>query len=548
MVGTVIFGLVLASSCHSLASLSQRYGRPPTLDVVHSLLTPIWVPQLRQRWRFRAHRSQLPPGPKTIRTGVRKPWLWFQELTKEYGDGDVVYIQMGPTPTIILGSAQAAWDLLEKRGAIYSSRPRFIMGGELLSGGMRGLMAPSSAFWRRWRKALHNGFMQRQSESYRPIQNLESRVLMHDLLTNPKEFRTHLERYAASVIVTVTYGRRVEDARTDAVVRANAESMSRLTSVNNPGKFAIERYPALKYVPSIFAPWKAEVLRQRQKDINMYLGLVNEVKDKMKREVAVDCFTTYLIDKQENHGLDDLELAYAAGSPFGAGVETSAGSLASFLLACVKFGQGFIPKAQAELDKVVGSDRLPTFEDMVSLPYVTAIVSETLRWRPITVLGGTPRASIADDTYRGMFILKGSIVIAPLWSIHLNENDFPDPHRLLPECFLEERQYPGLFGHSAFGWGRRVCPGLHLGHPSVTLNIARILWGFNVSLAKNERGENIEVDMLVNLFAFSDGFNSSPLPFECLITARSSKHVQVIEQEFQDALRHLKNYAADSED
>lgn len=138
---------------------------------------------------------------------------------------------MGPTPTIILGSAQAAWELLEKRGAIYSSRPRFIMGSELLSGGMRGLMAPYSAFWRRWRKALHNGFMQRQSESYRPIQNLESKVLMHDLLTNPKEFRTHLERYAASVIVTVTYGRRVENVRTDAVVRANAEAMDRLTSV-----------------------------------------------------------------------------------------------------------------------------------------------------------------------------------------------------------------------------------------------------------------------------------------------------------------------------
>ena len=197
----------------------------------------------------------------------------------------------------------------------------------------------------------------------------------------------------------------------------------------------MERYPALKYVPSIFAPWKAEVLSQRQKDIDMYLGLVNEVRDKMKRGVAVDCFTTYLINEQKNHGMNNLELAYAAGSPFGAGVETvsmsfqpspwthsltcveqSAGSLASFLLACVKFGKDFIPKAQAELDRVVGTDRLPTFEDMASLPYVTAIVSETLRWRPVAVLGGTPHASIADDTYRGMFIPKGSTVIAPLWS------------------------------------------------------------------------------------------------------------------------------------
>lgn len=164
-----------------------------------------------------------------LKTGITKPWLWFHELNKEYGD--VVYLQLGPTPTIILGSAQAAWDLLEKRGAIYSSRPRFIMGGELLSGGMRGLMAPYNSFWRRWRKLLHGGFMQRQSESYRPIQSLESKVLMRDLLKTPNDFRTHLERYAASVIVTVTYGRRVQDVKTDIVVQRNAESMERLTSV-----------------------------------------------------------------------------------------------------------------------------------------------------------------------------------------------------------------------------------------------------------------------------------------------------------------------------
>jgi cytochrome P450 len=105
------------------------------------------------------------------------------------------------------------------------------MGGELLSGGMRGLMAPYNAFWRRWRKLLHSGFMQRASESYRPIQSLESKVLMQDLLSTPAQFRTHLERYAASVIVTITYGRRVDDVRTDIVVHRNAEAMGRLTSV-----------------------------------------------------------------------------------------------------------------------------------------------------------------------------------------------------------------------------------------------------------------------------------------------------------------------------
>lgn len=212
----------------SLPTVRASPSHPPTLVAAHDpmLTNPL---QLRQQWKLRTHRSQLPPGPKTLKTGIRKPWLWFQELSKQYGD--VVYLQMGPTPTIILGSAQAAWDLLERRGAKYSSRPRFIMGGELLSGGMRGLMAPYGQFWRSWRKLLHGGFMQRRSETYRPIQSLESKVLMRDLLHTPERFRKHLERYAASVIVSVAYGRRVEDVDTDIVVRRNAESMERLTQV-----------------------------------------------------------------------------------------------------------------------------------------------------------------------------------------------------------------------------------------------------------------------------------------------------------------------------
>ncbi|KAK7418150.1 hypothetical protein QQX98_004125 [Neonectria punicea] len=494
------------------------------------------LPRLRQEWRLHSHRSQLPPGPKTVKVGIKKPWLWFQELSKEYGD--VVYLQLGPTPTIILGSAQAAWDLLEKRGAVYSSRPRFIMGGELLSGGMRGLMAPYSSYWRRWRKLLHGGFMQRQSETYRPIQSLESKVLMHDLLTNPSDFRTHLERYAASVIVTVTYGRRVEDVTTDIVVRRNAESMERLTMVNIPGKFAVERYPLLKYVPAMLAPWKAQVLQQRDKDIKLYTELLDEVRDKVSKGTAPTCFAKHLLQEQENLGMTDLEIAYTAGSPFGAGVETSAGSLSSFFLACVKFGPQFIPRAQEELDRVVGFERLPTFDDLPRLEYVRAIVSETLRWRPVAVLGGTPHASTADNVYKGMFIPKGSTIIAPLWGIHLNEADFPEPHEFRPERFLEERNYPGTFGHSAFGWGRRICPGMHLGSASVAINIARILWAFEVNPAKGKDGKDIEAD----IFAFSEGFNSSPLPFPCSITPRSSRQVEVIERDFQDAMEDLKAY------
>lgn len=44
-------------------------------------------------------------------------------------------------------------------------------------------------------------------------------------------------------------------------------------------------------------------------------------------------------------------------------------------------------KAQAQLDAVVGRDRLPTFNDRAQLPYIDAIVKEVMRWRPVGPMG-----------------------------------------------------------------------------------------------------------------------------------------------------------------
>ena len=67
-------------------------------------------------------------------------------------------------------------------------------------------------------------------------------------------------------------------------------------------------------------------------------------------------------------------------------------------------------RAQAELDNVVGTDRLPEFEDLRLLPFVQAIVLETLRWIPV-LLFGVPHAVTEDDVYNEYLIPKGSMVI-----------------------------------------------------------------------------------------------------------------------------------------
>lgn len=70
----------------------------------------------------------------------------------------------------------------------------------------------------------------------------------------------------------------------------------------------------------------------------------------------------------------------------GAGAETTAAALAVFMLAMTLYPD-VMRKAQAELDAVVGRDRMPTYADRPHLPYIRAIVKEVLRWRPVGPLG-----------------------------------------------------------------------------------------------------------------------------------------------------------------
>jgi len=70
-------------------------------------------------------------------------------------------------------------------------------------------------------------------------------------------------------------------------------------------------------------------------------------------------------------------------------------------------------KAQEELDKVIGN-RLPEFNDRPNLPYINAMVKESLRWQLVTPLA-VPHMATEADEYNGYYIPKGTIIIGNSW-------------------------------------------------------------------------------------------------------------------------------------
>jgi len=162
--------------------------------------------------------------------------------------------------------------------------------------------------------------------------------------------------------------------------------------------------------------------------------------------------------------------AMATTSYLAAG-DTTLSSISSFTLSMV-LNPDVQAKGQEEIDRVVGTDRLPTFEDRFSLPYVEAIYRELMRLHPPVPLG-IEHSLIEDDFYLGYHIPKGCSIIPNIWAMNRDPDVYPRPDDFLPERFLD---FPGPFTSindiRAYGFGRRVCAGRYMADNTVWLTIA----------------------------------------------------------------------------
>lgn len=183
-----------------------------------------------------------------------------------------------------------------------------------------------------------------------------------------------------------------------------------------------------------------------------------------------------------------------------AGAETTSTTLEWCALAMIAFPEVQC-RAQAELDAVVGRDRLPTFADSPHLPYLRAVIKEVLRWRPALPLG-VPHAATEEDWYEGMYIPKGTICIVNAWHCNHDPAVFgEDAYEFRPERHLDEHgelssgpAETNQAGHVAFGFGRRVCVGKDLAQDSLFISIARILWAAKLESGRDESGREVPLD------------------------------------------------------
>ena len=300
-----------------------------------------------------------------------------------------------------------------------------------------------------------------------------------------------------------------------------------LVAAAMPGKNIVDSLPILRYLPSFLAPWKAEGERLFEKQDLLFNRHLGDIKRGMAAGEDSACFVKYLMENQKTSGLTEQQIAFLGGVMYAAGSDTTSDALCTFIMTMVNHPEQQ-RLAQAEIDKVVGRDRMPSFEDQKDLVYVSALVREVQRWRPV-IAAGLPHATTEDDVYMGYFIPKGATIIGNTWAIHNDPDLYPEPQLFKPERFIdsEGRLQGNKFterGHFGFGFGRRICPGMYLGERSLFIVFSRMLWGFNIRTAQDASGNAIHVSPN----AYSTGFSSHPKVFQCAIEPRDDGVAKVI--------------------
>ncbi|KAF7372746.1 Steroid 17-alpha-hydroxylase/17,20 lyase [Mycena sanguinolenta] len=396
--------------------------QPVTVAAI-ALLGGVYL--LRSRTVSRARR---PPGPPGL------PLL-----------GNV--FQVPVKSVFLIGDIRLAKEILEKRSTKFSSRPTIPY--------LRYHVDPAQVYWGLGKQTethfiarkLTAGLMTavRAGET-EPLQQFEALLNMTHLLDDGgKDWFHHMDRVSASMVLAAAFGLHCPTAQEPDLQEVIA-CIAELVTLSTPTASIINVLPFLDIIPGPM-PWRKRAQTYRKREDALYEKLITRAVSGEASGMNTWAAAFAREDKPEG---DQRRLMNMFTS--------IAISMHTFILACILYPE-WIPRAQREIDTIVGEDRLPSFNDRPRLPFVEAIVRETLRWRPAIRLG-VPHQSTAEDIveYKGKeyFIPNGSIIIAVTWAIEHDQQRFENYDVFQPERFLDDTNNLKVgYETSAFGFGRR---------------------------------------------------------------------------------------------
>lgn len=363
-----------------------------------------------------------------------------------------MYWVMGK-PVILLGKMEHAENLLQKRMTNYGDRPELVVAQDFVTqnGWYIGTSRTKHDTHKKHRKILGERLRANALPDWaHPAETPEVHLLLQRIVAQPARFITAIKCFTINVMLGTTFAHEsIADLDNPIIERINTATDNQFTA-QVQGRFIVDYLPVLKHFPAWLPGmgWKRKALTWRKEVNALYRELWDTVKHRSNEDEAHPSLVRTLL-KNHMHQISVNEGTTISSAIVDAGTDTLSATSVVFFIIFMYFPE-VLRKAQEVVDEAIGRDRLPTFEDIHRLPYITAMVREAFRWHTVAPVA-IPHAVLEDDFYAGYLIPKGATIFALSQHIHEDEELYPDHLEFRPERFLDENGKLNNLPHSGFG-------------------------------------------------------------------------------------------------
>ncbi|KAI3451968.1 hypothetical protein Pfo_008633 [Paulownia fortunei] len=391
--------------------------------------------------------------------------------------GPIFSLRLGTRLMVVVSSPAIVEECFTKNDIVLANRPRFIIGKYIGYNYTSLVGSPYGDYWRNLRRLTTvEIFSTARLNMFQSIRQDEIRHLLKKLYRNSYkdfarvELRSLFSEMTFNVIMRMVAGKRYfgedEDNEEAKQFRELIDEVFTYGGASNPADF----FPVFRWID--YKGYEKNLTRVSGKMDAFLQGLIDEHRRNKGTITMID----HLLSLQESEPeyYTDVIIKGIILVMLLAGTDTSAVTIEWAISALLNHPEK-LEKARAELDNLVGSDRLVNESDLSKLPYLQNIISETFRLFPAAPLL-VPHEASGDCKLGGYDIPRGTILLVNAWAIHRDPMIWDDPTSFKPERF--EAGEVGPTKLMPFGMGRRSCPGIGLAHRVVGLALGSLIQCF----------------------------------------------------------------------
>ncbi|GFY86032.1 cytochrome P450, family 81, subfamily D, polypeptide 5 [Actinidia rufa] len=393
--------------------------------------------------------------------------------------GPVLALRFGSRPVLVVSSPSAIEECFSKNDLLFANRPRFLVGKHLNYNFTTLGAAPYGHHWRNLRRFSTVELLSTSKlNMFLSIRQEEVKSLLKNL-NQPKfakvEMKSRLSELSFNIVMRMVSGKRyfgaeAEDSESARRFRGIIREIFELSGASNPGDFM----PFLRWID--FGNLERRMLKI-QKEVDEFLqGLIDEIRNKDpnagRNKSMIDSMLA--LQESEPESYSDEIIKGNILTMLSAGTDTSAVTI-EWAMSLLLNHPEVLKRARAELDEIVGEDRLADEPDLSKLPYLQNIINETLRLFPAAPLL-VPHESSNDCFIGGFDVPRGTMLLANAWAIHRDPKLWEDPTSFNPERY--DNREGEAYKLIPFGIGRRSCPGAGLANRVVGLALASLIQCF----------------------------------------------------------------------